>query len=46
MDKKIKTEMEKNKGPPKEREKSKEFHKDITELKNYRIPDANNKKKF
>lgn len=46
MDKKGKTEMEKNKGPPKEREKSKEIHKDITELKNYRIPDANNKKNF
>ena len=50
MDKNLKTEIEKNKGPPKEKdkdkEKTKEITKDITELKNYRIPDANNKKYF
>ena len=50
MDKNVKTEIEKNKGPPKEKDKdkdkSKEITRDITELKSYRVPDANNKKYF
>ena len=46
MEKNIKSEIEKNKGSQKEKEKNKEIQKDITELKNYKIPDANNKKYF
>ena len=50
MDKNVKTEIEKNKGPPKQKEKdkdkSKEITRDVTELKSYRVPDANNKKYF
>ena len=45
MEKNIKSEIEKNKGSQKEneKEKNKEIQKDITELKNYKIPNANNK---
>ena len=46
MDKNVKPEIEKNKGPPKEKEKSKEIPKDITDLKDYKVPDAINKKYF
>jgi len=46
MDKNLKSEIGKNIGPPKEKEKNKETNKDITLLKSYRVPDANNKKYF
>ena len=46
MDKNLKTEIEKNKDLLKEKNKSKEIPKDITELKKYIVPDANNKKNF
>ena len=46
MDKNIKCEIEKNKEIKEEKVKSKEFQKDKTELKNYKIPDAINKKYF
>ena len=42
----MKTEIEKNNSPPKEKEKGKESSKDITLLKSYKVPDANNKKYF
>ena len=46
MDKNLKTEIEKNIDLLKEKNKSKEIPKDITELKKYIVPDANNKKNF
>ena len=46
MDKNTKLEIIKNNDSPKEKEKSKENPKDITDLKNYKIPDAANKKYF
>ena len=46
MDKNSKSEIAKNKDPPKEKEKNKEIPKDITDLKNYKISDAANKKYF
>ena len=46
MDKNTKLEIIKNNDSPKEKEKSKEIPKDITDLKNYKIPDAANKKYF
>ena len=42
----MKTEIEKNIGPPKEKEKNKEIPKDITDLKDYKVPDTINKKYF
>ena len=44
-----KPEIEKNKGPPKDKEKEKEKNKetkDVTELKEYKVPDIMNKKNF
>ncbi len=47
MDKNLKKkEIEKNKDLTKEKNKSKEIPKDITELKQYIVPNANNKKNF
>ena len=48
MDKNVKPEIEKSKGPPKdkEKEKNKDIIKDITELKEYKVPNAINKKYF
>ena len=46
MDKNVKTEIEENNSPPKEKEKGKESSKDITLLKSYKVPDAINKKYF
>ena len=46
MDDKIKKEKDKNKNLNKETDKKKVIKKDITEMKNYKIPDASNKKGF
>ena len=44
MDKNTKLEIIKNNDSPKEKEKNTEILKDITDLKNYKIPDMTKKK--
>ena len=46
MDKNVKPEIEKNIGLQKEKEKTKEIPKDITDIKEYKVPDIINKKYF